>query len=262
MGFWDDITGKSGSEAANAAAADQYAKQQAAVGETRASGKQYMNQLLGASRAYDPYVQGGNSALQQLLAGLGLGGQGSSEQFAQGYQNLPGYREGLNTGTQAVTSRLNAGPGIQSGAAMKALQRYGSDYENQRSGDYLQRLMALSGQGLSATGSQVGTQAQGYGGNLQAGLQASNQLYGAAPTIGQGMVAGANAEAAGSQNLLNAGLKLGGMALGAFGGGMGGFGSSFGGSTGGNAIGSLLSPSGSNPFNSDGTRNTWAYGNG
>lgn len=259
MGFWDQLTGSAASDAANAAAADTYGKQQAAAGATRQAGTDYLSGLMNTSKAYDPYVQGGNSALAQLLGGLGLGTPQQAQQFTAAYQNLPGYQSGLNTGAQSVTARLNAGPGVQSGAAMKALQKFGSDYENTRSGDYLSRLMALSTQGLGATGSQTGLQAQGYGGQLTANLGAANQQYGSAGTIGQGQIAGANAEAAGAQNLLNAGLKLAGMAMGGMGGG--GFGSSFT-STGASGLGSLLSPSGSNPFNSDGTRNTWAYGRG
>lgn len=225
MGFWDDLTGKSASRAANAAAADQYGKQTAAADEARGAGNTYLSGLLQQSDRYNPYIQSGNAALTRLMAGLGLGGD--QQAFTQAYQSLPGYQSGLDTGAKAVTSRLNAGPGIQSGAAMKALQRYGSDYENQRSGDYLNRLASLGTQGLGATQSSVNTASQGYGGQLQGNLAGAQMMYGAAPTIGQGQIAGANAQAAGAQNLFNAGTNILGKIIG--GGGFGGFGSSFGG---------------------------------
>lgn len=227
MSFWSSLTGEDASEAANAAAADQYSRQIGAATASRQAGTDYLSGIQGVSQAYDPYVQGGQSALQRIMQGLGL--SGNQQAFTDAYRATPGYQSGLETGTKAVTSRLNAGPGVQSGAAMKALQRYGSDYEDQRSGNYLAQLMGLNTQGLGATQARSGLQAQGYGGQLQANLVGAGQQYGAAPTLGQGMIAGANAEAAGSQNLLNTGVKLAGMAMG-IPGGMPSFGgSSFGG---------------------------------
>lgn len=249
MGFFDTLLGKDSAEASRKAAADTYSKQQQAAAATKAAGTDYLSGLMQTSRAYDPYVQGGNSAYQRLLQGLGLGGQGGSEAFAQGYQNLPGYQSGLDTGAKAVTSRLNAGPGIQSGAAMKALQRYGSDYENQRSGDYLTRLMSVGQQGLGATQGQTGLQAQGYGGQLQANLGAANQMYGSAGTIGQGDVAAATAESQGLGNTIKLGTNIAGMLMGIPQGG-GGFGSSF-----GNQMSNIASGRGyaygNNPWGSD-----------
>lgn len=223
MSFFSSLLGTDAKDAALAASQDQYTKQQAAAAQSQAAGNTYQGALAGLSQRYDPYSQAGNSALERLMGGLGLGGASGSQQFTDAYHALPGYQSGLDTGSRAVTSRLNAGPGIQSGAAMKALQRYGSDYENQRSGDYLQRLMGLSQQGLGATQAGVGTAAQGYGGQLQGNLMGAQQMFGAAPTIGQGQIAGANAEASGAQNLLNFGGNLLGKFIG------GGFGSSFGG---------------------------------
>lgn len=241
MSFFGDLLGKGSAEASKKAAADTYYKQQNAAGSLRGAGNDYLSGLMEQSQRYDPYIQGGNSAYERLLAGLGLGP--GADQFTQAYQNLPGYQSGLDTGSRAVTSRLNAGPGMQSGAAMKALQRYGSDYENQRSGDYLQRLMALGTQGLGATQASVGTAAQGYGGQLQARTGAANMDYGSAGTIGQGDVAAAQARNQGLTNTIGLGTNILGMVLGAGGGG-GGFGSSFG-SQGGLPGGGSGSPWGS-----------------
>ncbi len=54
-----------------------------------------------------------------------------------------------------VTTGANAGNMLQSGKTLKELQRFGSDYEDQRSGSYLDRLFGLSGMGQQATGQQV-----------------------------------------------------------------------------------------------------------
>lgn len=216
MGLWDDLTGKTAADAANAAAKDTYAKQQTAIGGLNSYADTLPGQYNALGAGYDPYKQAGTGALQQLMGGLGLGGQGGSEAFTNAYHSLPGYQSGLDTGTNAALRGANAGNMLQSGRTLKALQRFGSDYEDQRSGDYLSRLMGLSGQGLQATGAQAGLGAQGLG--QQAGLRGSafGGEMGAAGTIGQGQVAGAQAQQAGVQGLLNAGTNLAGSAFGAF----------------------------------------------
>ncbi len=219
MGFFGTILGTDAAKASNQAAADQYAKQIAAANEA----KQYSATLPGkyaeVGQAYQPYTQAGTGALQQLMAGLGLGGDQGA--FTQAYQNLPGYQSGLATGQQTAERALNASRGgLNSGAALKGLYRYGSDYENQRSGDYLSRLASLSGMGLQATGGQTGLEAQGLGAGTGVYQQGLGFQYGGAPTVGQGMVAGAQSQQQGLQNVLNLAANLGGKAL-SF--GMGGF---------------------------------------
>lgn len=225
MGFFDDLLGNSASDAANAAAADTYRKQQAASGELKSFADTLPGQYNNIATAYNPYTSAGNSALTQLMAGLGLGG--NQQAFTDAYRNLPGYQAGLDTGLTGAERALNAGNMGQSGRALKALYRFGSDYEDQRSGDYLNRLAGVSGQGLQATGAQTGIQTQGLG--QQAGLRQS--AFGgdmnSAGTIGQGMVAGEQAKQNALGNLMSTAAYLGGAALG---GPMGGsFGKIFGG---------------------------------
>lgn len=227
MGIFDTLLGRDSADAAKAAAADQYAKQQAAAQATRDAGNQYQGSLYNLSQRFEPYAQGGNASLAMLMNGLGLNGPGGSESFTNAYRALPGYQSGMDAGSRAVASRLNAGPGIQSGAAMKALQRYGSDYEDQRSGDYLSRLLGLSQQGFGATQAGVNTASQGYQGQLQGNLGGAGQLYNSAGTIGQGDIAAAQAKSAGLTNTIGLGLNALGMFAGA--GGFSGLGSSFGG---------------------------------
>lgn len=250
MGFLSAFMGDDAAEAARGAAADQYGKQQAATAATRQAGNDYQSALYGLSERYNPYVQAGGSALERLLGGLGLRGQEGSAGFAQGYQSTPGYQEGLNTGIQTLDRSANARGMTNSGRTLKDLYRFGSGYENQRSGDYLNRLASLAGSGMSATQAQVGTAGQGYGGQLQANLAAGGQQFNSAGTIGQGDIAAANAESAGAQNLVNAGLKLGGMALGSFGQG-GAFGKPYGGSSFGSSsypMGQSNAPNYPNPY--------------
>lgn len=221
MGWWSDLTGASASDAANRAAQDTYAKQQAAVRGLSAYADTVPASFNAVASGYDPYVSAGGSALTRLMSGLGLGGD--QQAFTNAYRSLPGYQAGLDSGLEGASRALNAGNIGQSGRALKSLYRFGSDYEDQRAGNYLDRLAGLQAQGLSATGAQAGLQAQGLG--TQAGLRQS--AFGgdmtSAGTVGQGMVAGAQARQTGLTNLLGAGTYLAGAALG--GGGFGGAGS-------------------------------------
>jgi len=200
MSIFDSILGTASSDASNAAAADTYRKQKKAAQGIMSYGDTLPEAYSGLSEAYDPYTNAGSSAVAQLMAGLGLGGNG--QDFTNAYRSLPGYQAGLDTGLTGVARKYNAGGMGQSGAAMKGLYRFGSDYEDQRAGDYLSRLMGLSTMGLGATGSQVGTQAQGLQGQLATRQSGFQGQMGAAPTVGQGMVAGAQAEQQALTNLM------------------------------------------------------------
>lgn len=222
MGIWDTLMGNSAAEASNRAAQDTYGKQLQAGNTIRGAGDQYQGELSGLSKAYNPYVQSGNSALARLLGGLGLSGGDSQEAFTEGYRGLPGYQSGLETGTTAALRGINASGMSNSGRALKALQRFGSDYEDQRVGSYLDRLTGLQGQGLQATGAQTGLQAQGAQGRLGAYTGAGQQDFNSAGTVGQGQIAGEQARSDALGRLIGAGTYLGGSLLG------GGFGKSLG----------------------------------
>ena len=226
MGFFDDLLGNSASDAANAAAADTYRKQQGAVKGLTSYADTVPGQFNKVASGFDPYAQAGGSALQRLMAGLGLGGAGGGQEFTDAYQSLPGYTEGREQGLQGAERGLNAGNMGQSGRALKSLYRFGSDYENQRSGDYLNRLSGVAGAGQQAVGAQAGIQGQGL--QTQAGLRQS--AFGgdmnSAGTVGQGMVAGAQSKQNALSNLMSTAAYLGGAALGgpagaAAGGGLG-----------------------------------------
>jgi hypothetical protein len=222
MGLWDSLTGQSSAAASNAAAEDTFRKQKKAGKELRAYGNEYANQFQGLSQLFAPFASAGKDALSMYRAGLGLDGGAGTEAFTAAYRGLPGYQSGLQTGQDAAIAGLNAGGRLNSGAAMKALQRYGSNYEDQRVGSYLDRLFGLSNTGQQATGQQVATAGQGLQGQLATRTSSYGGDMNAAGTIGQGMVAGAQAEQQGLTNLMGTAAGLGGMALGGqFGGALG-----------------------------------------
>lgn len=214
MGLWDDLTGETANKASQAAAADTYAKKNVAINDlnTYAGGVPSKYNAVGA--AYDPYAAGGTSALSMLMNGTGANGAAGSQAYTDAYHASPGYQAGLDTGTNAALRGANAGNMLQSGRTLKALDRFGADYEDQKSNDFWQKLMGLSGQGMQATGARAGIET--------AGLGAENNLRGTAfggsidnaGTIGQGMVAGAQAKQQGVGSLLSAGTNLLGAGLG------------------------------------------------
>ena len=220
MGFLDSLLGNDAADASKAAAADTYAKQQEAIAGLRNYGDQFAGQYRDLATRFQPYAQAGGSALERLMAGLGLGGPDSQQQFTAAYRGLPGYEAGLDTGSRAITGNAAARGMLNSGGTLKALQRYGSDYEDKRSGDYLSRLMGLVGTGQSATQQGVATEGTGLQGQLGTRQTAYGGGMNSAGTIGQGDIAAANAQAAGAQNVLNAGLKVAGMVAAPFTGGL------------------------------------------
>jgi hypothetical protein len=213
MAIWDTLMGNSAADASNAAAADTYRKQQAATAGMRTAGDDYAGEMRTLAGGYDPYVKAGGSALEQLMFGLGLGGPGGTERFTAGYRSLPGYQSGLETGTNAALRGVNASGMSNSGRALKALQRFGSDYEDQRVGDYLAQLMGLSDRGMSATGARTGVIGQGLQGRFGAYTGAYGADYDSAGTIGEGMVAGEQAKSDAMGRLINAGAYVAGSVI-------------------------------------------------
>jgi len=237
MGFLDDLLGNTSADAAKAAAADTYAKQQAATSTLVGQGQDYANKFAGLGQqysalgnAYNPWISTGqtaNSSLQQLLAD------------PSSISSLPGYQFDLSQGTKALDHSALANGSLFSGKQGKALEGYGVNLADKTYGDQLSRLLGISQQGLGAQGQQnaaygggIQLQGQGLTGQLGANTSAYNGNMTSAGTIGQGDVAAANAKAKGLTNLLSIGGSVLGSALGGpLGGSIGsGFGSLFGGS--------------------------------
>lgn len=234
MSFLDTLLGNDAADAANAAAQDTYAKQLAAIKELKTFGNQYADQFRNLSTRFDPYVNTGTGAQNAIADLMGFNGPQAQQQARANFQTDPGYQFAFGEGQRAIDSSAAARGMSNSGATLKALQRYGTGIADQQYGNYLQRLMSLGQQGQSATGSQVNTIGTGLQGQLGTRTTAFGGQMNASPTIGQGMVAGANAEAAGAGNIMKLVGSLAGSAFASpwvgnalgFGGG-GGLGSSF-----------------------------------
>lgn len=219
MGFFSDfvggITGSSAADASRKAAADTYAKQQAASSGLRGAGDSYATDMTALSKSYAPWQNTGsmaNDAVAQLIAN------------PSSVRSLPAYQFMLGEGTKAIDRSAASNGSLFSGRTGKALEGYGINLADKTYGDQLSRLLGVSQQGLGATQAGVGTQSQGLTGQLGARATSYGQDFNSAGTIGQGDIAAANAKAKGMQNLLNFGGSLAGdIFSGGGSGGAGGF---------------------------------------
>jgi len=191
-----------GSSASSSAAKKQTQAAQQQIAEQR---RQY--DLTRADQA--PFMQtgvAGNERLRQLLgldAGYGGADAGSlTRRFSDTdlqadpvYQNA--MRLGLQEGTAGINARAIAGGGYDSGATLKALTRFGTDYGATKGneaynryitdqGNIYNRLAGVSGAGQTALG-QVGAAGQ----NMMSGV--SEALGAAGNARAAGIVGGANA---------------------------------------------------------------------
>lgn len=115
-----------------------------------------------AEEMFNPYMQAGNTALQQQMALSGALGQ---DAFNQAYQESPQMAFLREQGMRANLSGAAATGGLGGGNVQKELQRFGQGVASQGLQQQISNLGALSSQGLGATGSAAGI-ATGAGTNL------------------------------------------------------------------------------------------------
>lgn len=157
-----------------------------------------------------PYTQAGQTALSQLMGQIGQGGYFNQTYSGQDLYNDPSYQFRLKQGLNSVQSGAAAKGGLLSGATLKALNNYASDYAsteyqnaynrfNADQTNRFNRLSSLAGMGQNAA-AQVGNN----------GLQT-------AQAVANNTMAGANATAAGTvanaNNVANTANNLGSYAM-------------------------------------------------
>lgn len=111
-------------------------------------------------------------------------GNSQQDAFAM-FRNTPGYQFGLDEGAKTVQASAAARGGLNSGATLKALTKFGNDYADQQGyTPYMNRLAALSGMAQASTNTtgQLGQNvANQIGQNTMAAGDARAQgIYGSA----------------------------------------------------------------------------------
>lgn len=128
---------------------------QQALGAQQSANTASQNYLTNAfnttQQNFQPYLQTGQNALATYMGQLGTS-----------FQASPGYDFQVSEGLRAVQNGAAARGQLNSGATLKALQRYGQGVANQDYGNWLNRWNGLATMGQnSAAGS--GAAAQNYG---------------------------------------------------------------------------------------------------
>lgn len=205
MSIFGTIFGTDAANAAKSAAADTFAKKQAAGQGLRDFGDQYAGDYRDLSTRFDPYTRAGGEAAGAFTNLL---------RDPSSVRSLPGYQFARDEGLSALDKGAAARSGVMNGRLLKDTERFATGLADQTYGNQFNRLMGATGQGAQATQAQVGTVGQGLNGQLQTRTSSYGGDMQNADTIGQGDIAAQNAKTSAFQNLLNAGVSLGGAALG------------------------------------------------
>jgi hypothetical protein len=143
-------------------------------------------QMYNQNRAdQEPWRLAGGAALQEMVAGQ------------PNWKKDPGYQFALDEGLRAQDRSAAARGGLQSGAALKAGQRYGQDYATNQFGNSWNRLATLAGYGRDANTTNQAS-------NTNFGNNASNiALMNSANNANAGLMA-ANARASSYKGVADA----------------------------------------------------------
>jgi hypothetical protein len=138
-----------------------------------------------------PRMEAGNRSLARLQELLGISGAGGGRKSLTGADVMaePGYQFGLQQGQQALDRQATARGMRNSGAALMAAQRYGTDYGTTKYNDAWNRMQGERTNEFNQLASVAGM-----------GQIASNQVGAAgsqfANAAGQNMMGAANAQGA------------------------------------------------------------------
>lgn len=138
-----------------------------------------------------PYMQAGNTALSQLMGGMGADGQFMKSYSGEDIYSDPSYQFRLNQGLDSIQSGAAAQGGLLSGATQKALMNYGQDAASQEYSNAYGRYTADQANQYNRLANLVGVGQNAAAGVGNAGMQT-------AQAIGNNTMAGANAQAAGT----------------------------------------------------------------
>jgi hypothetical protein len=122
---------------------------------------------------FEPYRETGERALGKLSSLAGLEGKAANyDDFYKSPDYNFAYDQGMKSVEQSLAKRGLGGAG-DSGAAMKALTRFGQGLASQQLGNYRNSLAALAGVGQTATG-----QTSTLGANAASQIGAAQQRAG------------------------------------------------------------------------------------
>ncbi len=98
---------------------------------------------------YQPFLQNGTAATNQLANLNGLNGTAAAQAATQNWQNTPGYQFALGQGLNAIDAGAAQRGMLSSGNNLQAEQQYGTGLANQYYNQYLGNLQNQVGTGLT-----------------------------------------------------------------------------------------------------------------
>lgn len=167
-----------------------------------------------------PAMQARNQSLDMLLGMLKPGGSMSRLEVGDVTQE-PGYQFGMQQGQTALGNQLGARGMRNSGAALKAAARFGTDYGTTKYNDAFNRLLAGRSAQMNPLLSLAGAGQVGASTIASAGGNYANVAGNALSQLGDAQANAALAKGSIYPNLMN---KWQGQAMNALSGGFGGFG--------------------------------------
>lgn len=167
------------------------------------------NAYQGARQDLAPWMTAGADALEAYSGELGLT-QPGGQPYVSKFRETPGYQFAKSEGEKSVVNNMRALGLGGSGAAMKALTRYGQGYADQNYGQYMDRLSGVSqhGQAASTDAASLGMQSAGNIANTRMGgaANASNAIMTGTNNATDAILnRGANI----SDNIVNGGMASG-----------------------------------------------------
>lgn len=197
MGFFDSFTGSQQRKDLKRGYADSKEMLREGYDQGRADISGYGDRAAGY---FDPYRESGEKSNALLANYLGANGPEAQRAAFAAFQNDPGWQQQQQAGINALDRSATARGGLYSGAALKGVSEYGTQFQRQAFNDRIGQLGGMSGQGLQAasgaagvtsqTGNALGNMAFGFGQQ-----NAANRI-----NYANGM---ANAASIGPQNFLN-----------------------------------------------------------
>lgn len=117
---------------------------------------------------FQPTIDIGDNALADLAIAFGQGSPEQVQSYIDEFQGSPNYllnyQSGLDLGSQGIAGKYAAGGVLNSGAKLKALSRYGTDYSRNFLSDYQAGQRDLANKGQAAISSLAGV-SQNYANN-------------------------------------------------------------------------------------------------
>ena len=144
-----------------------------------------------------PYIAAGNTANTALQGFLGLGGDPAKTQAAfDNYLNSTGYKFTRDQGIDAAETSASARGLLNSGAALKSLDQYGTGLAQQYGQTYADNLNTIANRGANSANALSST-GQAYANAVGSN---NNNAAGASATAGNNTAAAINSAISGAYN--------------------------------------------------------------